>query len=232
MSIPIMGEIWNGPMWFFTAFFSTSLVFHLIVDKVVNDTKRLMLLFCLGILCSMALNTLPVLLPWSLDMVPFFTIAMIVGYYVKINTTQFNWGWVAIITSAVIYIGVVYESGAENLSIRNYGGGVVNAMLSGLAGTFLCLGLCKKKCIRFFVKVGTNTIVVLSYHLPILGVLRTALSHHLPTMTGGCRILCEIAIVLLTILTCLLVGMLYEKVKIQVENSLTSIKNRNKRRIL
>ena len=69
----------NGAMWYLTAFFVTSLVYHLVIDRCLKS--RRFLIGCLVVLTvlTMLLAELPILLPWSLDLAFVGTIFMIAG---------------------------------------------------------------------------------------------------------------------------------------------------------
>lgn len=218
--LPIMGSIANTPLWYLTAFFATSLLFHLIVDNYTDKIRHTILLSLVLISVSIILCHVPILLPWSIDMVPFFCILMIAGYLAK----KINYNLDLSITSTLIfltaYVLCVHETGSINLSIRNMGwGGLFSALVIGILGTVVSISLCKKKIfavlLPFFIKVGTNTIVVLSFHLAFIGFYRNLFSKFLPLIVDAVEesFIYDLSIVMLAILTCLVMGSIMDTIK-------------------
>ena len=60
-------DIANGAMWYLTAFFVTCLLFYLIADKCLASAKTMAVTSVVLVAVTMALNELPILLPWSMD---------------------------------------------------------------------------------------------------------------------------------------------------------------------
>lgn len=69
----------NGAMWYLTAFFAASLVYHLVIDRCLSDRKFLIGTLIVLTAITMALADIPVLLPWSIDLACVGTIFMIAG---------------------------------------------------------------------------------------------------------------------------------------------------------
>ncbi len=76
-------DIANGAMWYLTAFFATSLLFYLIVDKCLANWKVTAVWMVVLLVISMALNELPILLPWSIDIVGVTTFLMLFGACIR-----------------------------------------------------------------------------------------------------------------------------------------------------
>ena len=66
-------------MWYLTAFFAASLVYHLVIDRCLSDRKFLIGTLIVLTAITMALADIPVLLPWSIDLACVGTIFMIAG---------------------------------------------------------------------------------------------------------------------------------------------------------
>lgn len=113
----------NAPLWYLTSFFSTSLLFHILVDRYTRDTKTVVLLISILITASLLLCRITILLPWSIEMVPFFTIVMISGYYLKKEGVQLSLSWAVTFIIIILYSVYCSETGSLNLSIRDYGRG-------------------------------------------------------------------------------------------------------------
>ena len=78
-SLPIMLRSLNGPLWFFTAMFFADMLFIKLAKMVdvINSSIRVHAIVVISLLsASFLLNQIPFLLPWSLDMVPFFALFM------------------------------------------------------------------------------------------------------------------------------------------------------------
>ena len=113
----------NAPLWYLTSFFTTILLFHILVDRYTRDIKTVVLLISILIIASILLSKIPILLPWSLEMVPFFTIIMILAFYLKKQGFQLSLSWTVTGISIIFYCVLCSETGSLNLSIRNYGWG-------------------------------------------------------------------------------------------------------------
>lgn len=76
-------DIANGAMWYLTAFFVTCLLFYLIADKCLASAKTMAVTSVVLVAVTMALNELPILLPWSMDIVPVAALLMLVGAWMR-----------------------------------------------------------------------------------------------------------------------------------------------------
>ena len=210
----------NAPLWYLTAYFSTSLLFHNLVDRVTDSWGHLALTSLMLITISIIMAQLPFLMPWSLDMVPFFTVIMLLSYNAKKNGLNLNMKWLTTLLVIIGYIGLTYDNGSVNLSIRNYGGGQISALCLGISGTLGCISLCYKKELKyicnFFVEIGTNSIVVLSYHLLFFFIFRSIYRRYILPYCGNSiedTFIYDLIIVLMSVLSCVAIGKVYEVVK-------------------
>lgn len=213
---PIMGSIANNPLWYLTAFFTTSVLFHHIVDKCFGSLIKTFVIFLVLMSISIALAELPVLLPWSIDMIPFFTIVMIIGYLFKKYGATFDYSWSLTGLLLISYVAISFDNGPINLSIRDFGG-QISALLTGIFGTVLCLSLCNKKVLQpiigFFVLIGTNSIVTLSYHLLFFGIWGSLLHKYVIPyiqIIKDATWSYDLLVVILSLLSCIAVGKLCE----------------------
>lgn len=213
----------NAPLWYLTAFFATSLLFHVVVDYFSNTWERTALLFVMFETATIALFSVPILLPWSLDMAPLFCTAMMVGYLFKKHGINFDFGWGVTAVILVGYMALCYSTGRINLSIRDLGNdasGGLNVLALGVCGTVACVSLCKERCFRpferFFVSIGTNTIVVLCYHLIFFDLGKFLYGIALGTYVGGSfnsTFLFSFIIAILSVFCCLALGYIVDFVK-------------------
>jgi len=213
----VLGSIANAPLWYLTAFFSTSLLFHLVVNRFTNSWKQAVLLCIILISMSVMLAQLPILLPWSIDMTPFFTIVMITGYLFAKQKVSYEFSWAATGALLLGYLAFCYENGPINLSIRDFGHGQTTALATGICGTLTCMSLCARERFSllrtFFLKIGTNSIVVLSFHLFFFAYYKAFMRKIILPMTGAQiedSVLLDLLLMMLAILTCLMIGYLMD----------------------
>jgi fucose 4-O-acetylase-like acetyltransferase len=213
----VLGSIANAPLWYLTAFFSTTLLFHLVVDRFTNSRKQTLLLCIVLISLSVMLTQLPILLPWSIDMIPFFTVVMIAGYlFAKQEVTpDFSWTTTGILMLG--YFALSYENGPINLSVRDFGCGQIMALATGICGTLACMALCARNRLyvlkTFFLKIGTNSIVVLSFHLFFFAYYKAFFKKKILPMIGAQienSFLLDMLLMMLAIFTCLAIGYLMD----------------------
>jgi len=215
---PILGTIANNPLWYLTAFFTTSLLFHAVVDYYTKKWGNLCYLCLILLSFSIGLTHLPILLPLSFDIVPFCTIVMILGYIFKKESFNLNSNGVVTFILFISYIALCLNHNPINLSIREYGGGQMNALLIGILGSLTCISLTNKCIFRPFKKIftiiGKNSIVILSYHLMFIRILRMIIIKIFLVFNYNIdNSLCEILIVCISIFCCITMGYIYEKVK-------------------
>lgn len=164
----------NGAMWYLTAFFVTSLVFHLVADFALKSKKNLILVLAALLAVTMALAELPVLLPWSLDIACVGTIFMLVGKLLAqsgfYEGTPKIWR-VACVFAA--YMLMSYANPGINMSVREYGvyerWSVPAFILIGISGSMLCIWaaqlLARTHLGRAVEYIGKNTIILMAFHI-------------------------------------------------------------------
>jgi len=177
----LMGRtVANGAMWYLTAFFAASLVYHLVIDRCLSDRKFLIGTLIVLTAITMALADIPVLLPWSIDLACVGTIFMIAG--TLLGRAQFfekKWNIPLIAAVFVIYILTSCLDPGINMSIREYGiygaFSVPFFIIVGLTGSLLCIWFGKlienTAPGRFIAYVGKNTIFLLAFHIFALEVV-------------------------------------------------------------
>ncbi len=164
----------NGAMWYLTAFFVTSLVYHLVIDRCLASRKFLLGCAAVLIAVTMALAELPVLLPWSLDIACVGALFMIVGTLLgRAEFFERKWNLTLVLGVLAAYLLLSYVNPGINMSIREFG--IYGALsvpcfiLIGIAGSVLCIWLGKliERSIvgRAMAYIGQNTIVLLAFHI-------------------------------------------------------------------
>lgn len=172
-------DIANGAMWYLTAFFVTSLLFHLIADKCLASRKAMLAWTVVLLGISMLLNELPILLPWSIDIVGVTTVLMLIGAWMR--KTEFfekkeNFWMVA--GMLLIYLGTATFNGYLNTSVRIYGDyealSVPLYMIVSVSGSVLCIWVAKwiqrLKLGDLMAYMGTHSMEIICVHMVVLEV--------------------------------------------------------------
>lgn len=171
----------NAPTWFLPALFVTILMFEGLSRLFEKDIKKLWLTGVIGVLCGVLYYYIcPILLPWSLDAVPFFYLMFLIGYTLQVcdgmdYLNRHHW-----IIAPVVFgllIGA-YLNGSTNFSIAVYGKSVTLALYNAVSSSVLMMLLCRmgQKLIPDWLgKCGRQTLFVLCYHMLILSVITTVI---------------------------------------------------------
>lgn len=172
-------DIANGAMWYLTAFFATSLLFHLIVDKCLASWK-VTVVWSVGLLAiSMALNELPILLPWSIDIVGVTTVLMLIGAWMrKMEFFEKKEKFWMVAAMLFIYLGTATVNGYLNTSLRIYGDyeafSVPLYMIVSVSGSILCIWVAKWiqniKVGNLMAYLGTHSMEIICVHMVVLEV--------------------------------------------------------------
>lgn len=217
-------NIANGASWYLTAFFVTALVFHLVIDRCLEDKK--FLAGCIAVLMAlaMALAELPVLLPWSIDIASSAAIFMILGaLLIKGGFFEKDWniGWIAGVI--VSYIVLAEVNPGLNTSVREYGiygrWSVPFYIALGFCGSVLCIWAAKLVqdtfVGTFLVYIGNHTIILLSFHILVLelfGIVAGRL-FDVGALTGAAYALYHIIRISVSICACLVLDKMIEITK-------------------
>ncbi len=207
----------NGAMWYLTAFFVTSLIYHLVIDIALKRKRNLILILSALLSVTMLLAELPVLLPWSLDIACVGTIFMIAGtllgragfYEKKCKIWQ-----VVCVLAAYLLLSSVNPG--INMSVREYGiyerWSVPFFILIGITGSMLCIWaaqLLEKTIAGTVVEyIGKHTIILMAFHIFGLEVFHMIAGKVLDVEhLSGVAELCYIVVrVTASVTGCLLLG--------------------------
>ena len=169
----------NSPTWFLPALFLTMGVFEVLLRLTKRDGRRMLLggviLLCLANLYH---YLFPLLLPWSLDAMPYFLIMFMWGYFMgkKEFMRYFDrHKWVLLILFGVFLL-CAWINGSANYSIGNYGKSTMMALYNALVSSTILMYLVRKteKWIpKVLTMVGRQTLFILCYHLFAFSVLET-----------------------------------------------------------
>lgn len=172
-------DIANGAMWYLTAFFVTALLFHLIVDKCLANWKITVAWSVALLLISMGLNELPILLPWSLDIVGVTTVLMLIGAWMrKVEFFEKKENFWMVAGMLLIYLGTATFNGYLNTSVRIYGEfdslSVPFYMIVSVSGSVLCIWVSKwiqnLKIGKLLAYLGTHSMELICVHMVVLEV--------------------------------------------------------------
>lgn len=172
-------DIANGAMWYLTAFFVTALLFHLIADKCLASMKVTLAWSAALLLISMGLNELPILLPWSIDIVGVTTVLMLVGAWMrKIEFFEKKENFWMVAGMLLIYLGTATFNGYLNTSVRIYGKfdslSVPFYMIVSVSGSILCIWISKwiqnLKVGNLLAYLGTHSMELICVHMVVLEV--------------------------------------------------------------
>lgn len=214
----------NGAMWYLTAFFVASLLFHLIVDKALNSKKFLAGCVIVLLAITMALAELPVLLPWSLDLAAVAAVFMLSGTLLaRAEFFEKKWNIPCILAILASYILLSTVNTGINMSLREYGKygalSVPAFVIIGIGGSMLCIWLAKLIQENFVGKllsyIGQNTIVILAFHILGLEIFETLAKHFMDVgaFTGAKFAVYHTVRVICVTLGCLVLGKLMDMAK-------------------
>lgn len=167
----------NSPTWFLPALFLTMVLFEA-VRRLVKGNMCKILLTGVIMLCFANLYhyLTPVLLPWSLDAVPFFFFMFLWGYVMKQKALldyleRKKW---ILFLGFILLLVCANWNGSANYSIACYGKSTTLALFNALASSTVLMYLAHKmgkftpSVLTF---VGQQTLFILCYHLFVYSVL-------------------------------------------------------------
>lgn len=175
---PVLMDLLNSPLWFLTALFLVYAWYGLI-----SKSRKKELLLAVGLAVSMLWHYLtPLLLPWSLDAVPYFAIFFAAGE--KLRAAG---GIQALTSDRKVGIGCVnlflllgFVCGSVNLSCGNYGVSMLAYLGAGILGSFSVFAVGAwleehwKHGMYWCTLVGQQTMPILCFHMFLYMFLQTA----------------------------------------------------------
>ena len=167
----LMGDILNGPTWFLTGLF-TALTGYEIAVRLAAGRRRVLLGILLGcIALALALQRLPVLLPWSLDTM-FLHMALIgLGNFLGQGGMEKRYGWGGFLAVAAVFVLSALGAGTGNLSVRDYGTHPLLYVIAAAAGSaavmlaFQWLERHLQPLVGAMAALGRHTVSILCLHL-------------------------------------------------------------------
>lgn len=194
--------IQNSPTWFLTAIFLTYLLFEIGMRIAAVYREKQAENLCMAVtggICLLMGVVLhygcPILLPWSLECVPLFTVYMLAGnFFAKKNFMEGIWKKRGLYPYAVLVFLIAAAvmgyllCGSANISVGDFGNYTVLGVINGIVSSFLVVYVCypadrilpKNLC-----AVGKNTLHILCYHLFVFMFLITGCNLILPGRLDG-----------------------------------------------
>lgn len=150
----------NSPMWFLTAMFATFPLFYIIM----KNEKYIKWIALSYLLITWGCTFLPILLPWSLDVVFIMAIFMYIGVLFRRQENLLNkpsYIYWLIIAAFLILCKV---NGEPNPSVRELGNSLLLYMITGVLGSISMMWICKhlegKALSGLLADIGRHTLVI------------------------------------------------------------------------
>ena len=150
----------NSPMWFLTAMFATFPLFYIIM----KNEKYIKWIALSYLLITWGCTFLPILLPWSLDVVFIMAIFMYIGVLFRRQENLLNkpsYIYWLIIAAFLILCKV---NGEPNPSVRELGHSLLLYMITGVLGSISMMWICKhlegKPLSGLLADIGRHTLVI------------------------------------------------------------------------
>lgn len=179
---------YGGGEWFLPALILSTILFICIYEKGENYRNKYVYYASIAIMLiviSIVFNNLPILLPWSIDTVPTFTIFMIFGSILKrydFMKKPLDIKIIPVIACACIIFKYIADyNGDINISIRMYGfHGALSVVLytaNAINACFLILIACKwfakKELFNELSIIGQYTLILYCFNGNALALLET-----------------------------------------------------------
>lgn len=175
---PVLMDLLNAPLWFLTAMFLVYAYYELL-----SRTGKKYLLLAAGLLLSIVWHrSTELLLPWSLDAVPYFTCFLAVGEEMRrrdgISFLLKKWYWN--VPALLLFLGLSRVNGSVNLSLGSYGNSMLIYLPVGSLGSVLVLeaGAALEKTVRPLTRcmgwIGQETLTILCFHMFLFMFIKTA----------------------------------------------------------
>lgn len=174
---PVLMDVLNAPLWFLTAMFLTYVYYELIC----RSGKKYPVLIT-GLAASVLWHwSTDLLLPWSLDAVPYFACFMAAGEWLRKRAGIKNQGkqWKWILTALAVFLLSAHWNGSVNLSCGFYGKSMLVYLAAGITGSVLifaagaAVGKICPFVSRIFGWIGQETLPILCFHMFLFMFIRT-----------------------------------------------------------
>lgn len=176
---PVLMTLLNAPLWFLTAMFLTYVWYGWISRR-----KQKYALLSAGLAASAVWHySTELLLPWSLDAVPYFACFMAAGEWLRgkdriLYLTE-KGNRIKGAELLLCFVAAAYLNGSVNLSIGEYGFSMLLYLTVGIAGSLLVflagayLEHIWNPFIRLMGVIGRQTLPILCFHMFLFMFIRT-----------------------------------------------------------
>lgn len=173
----------TAPLWFLTSLFTGFCVYYLLFGRQEQSVIRDGLSAGGCFVATIALSRLPILLPWSLDMVFMVALFIWLGKKAKRMETLGRIGLAAVgCACLLIYAVLAYKNGSVNLSVRVFGNrGWMSVGVCAIMGTayFLLVSIVMKAFPKMAQRplafIGNHSLRLMCIHLPVFFIIDTIL---------------------------------------------------------
>lgn len=179
----------NSPTWFLPALFLTMVLFELLLRFFKNDIRKTglagVILLCVANLYH---YLCPILLPWSLDALPYFFLMFLWGYIMtqKNLMDAFDRRKRILLIVFVVFVAAAMINGSANYSIGDYGKSTTLALFNAVSSSTLLMYLIRKSeryIPRVLTVAGQYTLFMLCYHLFFFSLFETIFAGIHPLLT-------------------------------------------------
>ncbi|MCD8250013.1 MAG: hypothetical protein LUC60_09230 [Lachnospiraceae bacterium] len=188
---PVLLDVLNSPLWFLTAIFLVYLWY-----EIAERSRKKKLMLGLGLFFSILWHYgTKLLLPWSLDAVPYFACFFFAGEKFRgccdalCNASDGQsreknsapgpaMSEAVLLAMLIVFFAGTRLNGSVNLSCGDYGGSMLLYLIVGTSGSFLVftVGLWLEKCCkpaaRVISLVGQETLMILCFHMFLFMFIR------------------------------------------------------------
>ena len=150
----------NSPMWFLTAMFATFPLFYIIM----KNEKYIKWIVLSYLLITWGCTFLPILLPWSLDVVFIMAIFMYIGVLFRRQENLLNKPSYIYWLIIAAFLVLCKVNGEPNPSVRELGNSLLLYMITGVLGSISMMWICKhlegKPLSGLLADIGRHTLVI------------------------------------------------------------------------
>ena len=188
----VLMNLYNAPLWFLTSLLTAYILFALILKAKRYKYQASIAISMIA--CSILLQYLPILLPWSIDTAFLIAPLMWCGHLLrKLNILQ-KFSWKILILTTAIYCLLSPCIGMTNFSIRDFGQFYPLAIIGGAAGAIAFFEIFMLLNRTFFVRklaeFNTQALYIFGLQLVFIfiGSYIASKTHISPTLTGVIQI--------------------------------------------
>ncbi|MCC8162331.1 MAG: acyltransferase family protein [Lachnospiraceae bacterium] len=170
---PVLLDVLNAPLWFLTALFLVYLWY-----EIAERSGKKKLLLALGLLFSLLWHYgTELLLPWSLDAVPYFACFFFVGEELREGRSILEKKRI-LLPALILFFVSARLNGSVNLSCGDYGASMLLYLLTGSQGSFLVfvagawLEVHFARAARVIALAGQETLTILCFHMFLFMFIR------------------------------------------------------------